>query len=154
MLPAILLTGAALLVSSIVSNRGEIAIKKSRLFISHSWQYSTKEYKNFISKLKYEEDFYNHSIPEDKAFSQWEPDKLRAIFRRQMSGCQKIFVLAHRNVKKESYVGIELEITAELGKEIIAVKPYGQYGVPSFIRKHSNQVISNNITSITRVLQP
>jgi hypothetical protein len=47
----------------------------------------------------------------------------------------------------------EIKIAKSLKKEIIAIKPYGQKGIPDFIRRNSIKVISNNINSIKNVLK-
>ncbi len=47
----------------------------------------------------------------------------------------------------------EIKIAKELNKEIIAVKPYGQYSIPQFIRRNSSKVISNNINLIKEALK-
>ncbi|KAB7725847.1 hypothetical protein F5984_25500 [Rudanella paleaurantiibacter] len=154
MIPALLIVGAAaLLVNAISKDDEDVQIQRKRLFISHSWKLSSSDYRKFVSKLKYETNFYNHSIPQNKAFNTWDKEELREIFRQQMAGCQKIFVLAHSSLRKNSYVGVELEIASSMGKQIIAVKPYGQQAIPTFIKKYATEVISNNITSIIRVVQ-
>ena len=122
-----------------------------RIFLSHSWKKARDEYDKIISKLQRENiDFYNHSIPEERAFDSNSRKILKDIFRKQMIYCSKVYVLARNGTKKESFVGMEIEIAKELGKEIIAVKPNGQYGMPKFIRDNADLVISNNIQSITK----
>lgn len=134
------------------SNKSEIP--KRRIFVSHSWRKSGKEYQLFVNKLKRENiGFYDHSIPEEKAFSEERKQELKKIFRKQMTYCSKVFVLAKNGISQNSYVGMELEIANELGKEIVAVKPHGQIGMPAFIKRKAHREISNNSTSIKNILR-
>ena len=67
--------------------------------------------------------------------------------------CSKIYVLATRGLRKNTYVMTEIKIAKELGKEIITVKPYGQKGIPNFIRINSTEFIGNDIRSIRESLK-
>ncbi|WP_109437281.1 TIR domain-containing protein [Aquimarina sp. AU119] len=125
-----------------------------RIFISHSWKKGSDDYISLINKLNNADiPFYNHSIPIDRAFDENKKKELEKIFRRQMVYCSKVFVLATRGVKKNTFVMMEIKIAKSLKKEIIAVKPHGQKGIPDFIRKNSNMIISNNINSIKKALK-
>lgn len=129
-------------------------LPQRRIFISHSWNKASDDYKLFVGKLKKENiDFYNHSIPIEKAFNENRIKELENIFRKQMVYCSKIFVLASRGLKNNTFVMTEIRIAKELRKEIIAVKPIGQKGIPYFIRKNSDKIISNKINSIKEVLR-
>lgn len=125
-----------------------------RIFISHSWKKGSDDYYQLINKLSEASiPFYNHSIPFDKAFDENKKKELEKIFRDQMIYCSKIFVLANRGIKSDTFVMTEIKIAKSLKKEIIAIKPYGQRGIPDFIRKNASKIISNNINSITEVLK-
>lgn len=155
MLPVIAIIGGVLIVKGIINSLNEEeTIPQRRIFISHSWRKSSEEYQKFVKKLYSEEiDFFNHSIPKEKAFDTTRKKELEGIFRKKMVYCSKVYVLAKRGIKKDSYVGVEIKIAKELGKEIIAVKPHGQVGMPQFIKRNANRIISNNIQSITRTLK-
>ena len=125
-----------------------------RIFISHSWKKGSDDYNSLINKLSDSNiSFYNHSIPLDRAFDENNKKELEKIFRKQMVYCSKIFVLATRGIKKNTFVMTEIKIAKSLKKEIIAVKPHSQKGIPDFIRRNSNKVINNNINSIREVLR-
>jgi len=125
-----------------------------RIFISHSWKKGSKDYNSLINKLSVSNiPFYNHSIPLDRAFNENNKKELEKIFRKQMVHCSKIFVLATRGVKSNTFVMTEIKIAKSLKKEIIAVKPHGQKGIPDFIRRNSSKIISNNINSIKEALK-
>ncbi|TYB76293.1 TIR domain-containing protein [Bizionia myxarmorum] len=129
-------------------------IPQRRIFISHSWKKGSDDYNQLINKLLDTNiPFYNHSIPVDRAFDENRKMELEKIFRKKMINCSKIFVLATRGIKNDTFVMTEIKIAKSLKKEIIAVKPYGQNGIPTFIRKNSNKIISNNINSIKEALR-
>jgi hypothetical protein len=125
-----------------------------RIFISHSWKKGSDDYNSLINKLSNAKiSYYNHSIPLNKAFNESNIKELEKIFRKQIVYCSKVFVLATRGIKDNTFVMTEIKIAKSLKKEIIAVKPYGQKGIPDFIRRNSSKVISNNINSIKEVLK-
>jgi hypothetical protein len=125
-----------------------------RIFISHSWKKGSDDYSSLIDKLSNAKiPYYNHSIPLNKAFDESNIKELEKIFRKQIVYCSKVFVLATRGIKDNTFVMTEIKIAKSLKKEIIAVKPYGQKGIPDFIRRNSNKVISNNINSIREALK-
>lgn len=127
---------------------------KRRIFISHSWNKASKDYNSFLRRLKQEKlEVYDHSIPINKAFDSSSKKELHDIFRKQMFYCSKIFVLAHNEIKKDSFVGSEIAIAQQLGKKIIAVKPIGQKGLPYFIKNKADVVISNRIDLLKKVLK-
>lgn len=111
-------------------------ILQRRVFISHSWKKGSDDYNLLINKLAEANiNFYNHSIPLDKAFDENKKKELEKIFRKQMIYCSKIFVLATRGIKSDTFVMTEIKIAKSLKKEIIAIKPHGQKGIPDFIKK-------------------
>ena len=125
-----------------------------RIFISHSWKKGSEDYNSLINKLTDADiSFYNHSIPLDRAFDENKKEELEKIFRKQMIYCSKVFVLATRGIKSDTFVMTEIKIAKSLKKEIIAVKPHGQKGIPDFIRRNASKIISNNINSIKEVLK-
>ncbi len=124
-----------------------------RVFISHSWNKGSKGYKSLKKKFNdYDLKIYDHSIPSFKAFDESNKKVLEKKFRNQMAYCSKIFVLANRGIKDTSFVMTEIKIAKEMNKEIIAIKPHGQNGIPNFIRRNSTKIISNNINEIKKVL--
>ncbi|NHF59987.1 hypothetical protein FK220_011585 [Flavobacteriaceae bacterium TP-CH-4] len=129
-------------------------VPQRRVFISHSWKKGSLDYEKLIKKIKKEKILiYNHSIPTDKAFDERKKKELEKIFRKQMIYCSKVFVLANKGLRSDSYVQTEIRIAKELGKEIIAVKPVGQKGIPYFIRNKADKIIANKINSIKKVLK-
>lgn len=124
-----------------------------RIFISHSWRLSTRDYQNLATKLKSVHLVYDHSIPRRKKRPIHSEEELRDIFRNQLLWCSKVFVLADKNLPSNGHVVMELDVAAELGKEIIAIQPNSQWAVPDFIRQRAHRVIANNTTALLNCLR-
>jgi hypothetical protein len=115
-----------------------------RIFISHSWRLSSYSYQEISNKLTLEgAAIYNHSIPKYKARLIQPTESIRTLFRKQLLWCSKVFVLAHPELSPAGYVAMELEVAAELGKEIIAIQSNRHASIPQFIRRYANCVISD-----------
>jgi hypothetical protein len=127
-------------------------LRARRIFISHSWQLSSRDYYAFVKNLRAIRFIYNHSIPRKKARHVRDDEDLHNVFRKQMLWCSKIFVLADRDLPFDSYVLAEMDIASELGKEIIAIQPNIYHPIPHFIRRRAHHIIANDVREIKRVL--
>lgn len=128
-------------------------LRARRIFISHSWHLSSHDYKLLLKNLRNIRKIYNHSIPRKNARHFRDAEDLHDIFRRQILWCSKVFVLADKELPLDSYVLTEMEIAAELGKEIIAIQPNPLHSVPPFIRRRAHHIISNDAREIKRILE-
>lgn len=146
-------TGSVALVAKLLSSNDSVSTKH-RIFISHSWDRGDEEYKKLIAKLDNSGvEYYNHSIPEEKALDINGRKQLREAFTRKMRGCNKVFIMANSGIPSNGFVAMEVQIAKELKKEIVAVKPIGQKSMPTFIRNAANLVVSNKVDSILKTLQ-
>ena len=66
--------------------------------------------------------------------------------------CSKIFVLAHPNIKSNSFIGMEVKIAKNLKKEIITIKPRNVKKVSPFLKNNSNKIISTNVEALKKTL--
>lgn len=124
-----------------------------RIFISHSWRLSSRDYQDLANKLKSVHLVYDHSIPKRKKRPIHNEEELRDVFRNQLLWCSKVFVLADKSLPSNGHVVMELDVAAELGKEIIAIQPNSQWAVPDFIRQRAHRIIANNTTSLLNCLR-
>jgi len=106
-----------------------------------------------VAKLKSINLVYDHSIPKRKKRAVHSTEELLYTFRNQLLWCSKVFVLADKNLPADGHVAMELELAAELGKEIIAIQPNDQWAVPDFIRQRAHRIIANDITSLLKCLR-
>lgn len=120
---------------------------RPRVFISHSWKYD-KDYWNLINKFdKQEFRFYNHSIDVDKSLDANTSSQIIEGIKKKMQGCSKVLVLAG-NYADRYWIKKEVEIANKMGKEVIAIRPWGNKNVPSYLKKHANKIIGFNSSSI------
>lgn len=127
---------------------------RRRVFISHSWKYSSKDYDRLKAKLENNGiAVYDHSIPSRLRKESVDDHQLRKRFRNQLWHCSQVFVLSHKNLPKQSYVYEELKIARNLRKRITVIKRIPNEPVPKALKKIADQIIPNNITAIKRCLQ-
>ena len=120
---------------------------RPRVFISHSWSYDN-DYWNLIGKFqKNEFEFYNHSIDLDKPLDASTKSEIELGIRNKIKGCSKVVVLAGSYAERY-WIKREVEIANEMGKEIIAVRPWGQSYVPPFLNKKADKIVGFNSKSI------
>ena len=124
-----------------------------RIFISHSWSLSSQDYKKLAVELRSAHLVYDHSIPKRKKRAVHSEEELRYIFRNQLLWCSKVFVLADKDLPADGHVAMELDVAVELGKEIIAIQPNGQWAVPDFVRQRAHRIIANNTTALLNCLR-
>lgn len=124
-----------------------------RIFISHSWSLSSRDYRELAIKLRGAHLVYDHSIPKRKKRAVRSNEELRCVFRNQLLWCSKVFVLADKDLPANGHVVMELDVAAELGKEIIAIQPNDKWEVPEFIRRRAHRVITNDTTSLLNCLR-
>lgn len=153
MLPFIGIIVGGLAAKVIYDSLSEESIPTRRIFISHSWKKSSRDYYFLKDKFKaLNIKFYDHSIPLEKAFTEKRRRNLEKIFRKQMIYCSKIFVLAHDSISENSYVGTEIKIAKNLKKEIVTIKPRNVKKVPPFLKKNSDKIISTNVEALKKIL--
>lgn len=152
MIPILGMALAGLAAKVIYRNLNQESIPARRIFISHSWQKSSRDYDLLINRLNsLNVKFYNHSIPQEKAFDENSRSQLEKIFRQKMVYCSKIFVLAHPKITEDSFIGTEIKIARNLKKEIITIKPRNVKRVPAFLKKNSDMIISTNKEALKRI---
>jgi hypothetical protein len=156
-LQALLLIGGVILIGYLLSKlfdflfgtEEEVKRKGSvpRVFISHSWN-ADKDYRTLIKRFKhYGFEYYNHSIPEEKALDEETSRKIEAGIRNKMKGCSKILVLAG-DYANNYWIRKEIKIANEMGKEVIAIRPWGERSIPAYLKNDADRIIGFNTKSI------
>ncbi|OFY92199.1 MAG: hypothetical protein A3K10_03060 [Bacteroidetes bacterium RIFCSPLOWO2_12_FULL_31_6] len=118
-----------------------------RVFISHSWDYDN-DYRTLIKRFDhYGFEYYNHSIPEEKALDEETTRKIENGIRNKMKGCSKVLVLAG-DYANNYWIKKEVKIAKEMAKEIIAIRPWGEHTIPSYLKNDADRIIGFNSKSI------
>lgn len=122
-----------------------------RLFISHSWNYD-RDYWDLLNKFEQNNfRFYNHSI-DNLSPNNINAKQIEENITRKMRGCSKVIVLA--GPYSENYwIKKEIDIANQLGKEVIAVRPWKQPYIPRYIEKHATKVIGYKSPTIIEHLK-
>jgi beta-lactamase class D len=125
-----------------------------RVFISHSWD-QDKDYRTLIRNFNnYGFEYYNHSIPEEKALD-LDEETTRNIengIRNKIKGCSKVLVLAG-NYANNFWIKKEVKIAAELGKEIIAIKPWNATSIPPYLKNQAHKIVGFNAKTIIEIIK-
>jgi hypothetical protein len=64
-----------------------------------------------------------------------------------MRGCSKVLVLAGKYANN-FWIKKEVQIANEMGKEIIAIRPWGATSIPSYLKNDADKIIGFNAKSI------
>lgn len=126
--------------------------KTKRVFISHSWK-QDKDYWTLIKRFEYYNfNFYNHSIPEEKAVNTETAAKIEKSIRNKIQGCSKVLVLACPYANNY-WIKKEIEIAKELKKEVIAIRPWNQKGIPKYLENNADKIIGFNANAIIETIK-
>lgn len=152
-LQALLYLGGAILLGYLLAKLFEYLFPEKekgiipRVFISHSWDYDN-DYRTLIKRFDYYGfKYYNHSIPEEKAVDEETTRKIENGIRNKIKGCSKVLVLAG-SYANNYWIKKEVKIANEMGKEIIAIRPWGELSIPSYLKKDADRIIGFNSKSI------
>lgn len=132
-------------------------MKDAYIFISHSWKYNS-EYENLINLLNNRGyfEYRNYSVPKkdplDIYGSKYEKELKEAI-KDQMYFSQVVLVIAGKYVTYSDTIRMELAVAREMGKPIVAVRPYGAGQISSIAEKYANEIVSWNADSIVEAIR-
>ena len=114
-----------------------------RIFISHSWAYSS-DYDKIESFLRQEGIvFYNHSVPKNDPIHTNGTDKqLSDAIEAKVKGCSCIIILA----------GV-YEMAKKYNKPIIAVQPWGAERTSSIVKNAADVIVGWNAKSVANAVR-
>lgn len=124
-----------------------------RLFISHSWDYSSEyvELVNFLGRIK-DFDFYNYSVPKHNPLSADTDKKLLDELCDQLRGCHILIVLATMRPTYSEWIQKEILIANVYDKAVLAIIPRGQKRIASVITTYSDKIVKWNVKSIRKAI--
>lgn len=125
-----------------------------RIFISHSWAYSSPydKIESFLTQegVKY----YNHSVPKDDPIHTNGTDKqLRAAIEAKIKGCSCVIILAGVYATYSKWINIEIELAKQYNKPIIAVEPWGSERTSVVVKNAANAIVGWNAKSVARAVR-
>lgn len=125
-----------------------------RIFISHSWAYSS-QYDKVESFLSQEGvNYYNHSVPKNDPIHTNGTDKqLREAIEAKIKGCSCVIILAGVYATYSKWINIEIELAQKYHKPIIAVEPWGASKTSAVVSNAATARVGWNAKSIANAVR-
>lgn len=120
-----------------------------RIFISHSWSYSS-QYDKVETFLQQEGvDFYNHSVPKNDPIHTNGTDKqLEDAIDAKIRGCSCVIILAGVYASYSKWINKEIQIAQKYGKPIIAVEYWGAERTSAVVKNAADVIVKWNAKSV------
>lgn len=128
------------------------------IFLSHSWSYSDA-YDKLINLLKNKSNFYfkDYSIPKnDPIHNAGTSLELYDAIKRKISPCHVILVMAGVYASYSKWIQKEVKIAKEeftQPKPVIAIKPWAQTNISTFISAYADEIVGWNSSSIVDAIR-
>ena len=125
-----------------------------RIFISHSWAYSS-QYDRIESFLRQENVlYYNHSVPKDDPIHTNGSDKqLRDAIEAKIKGCSCVIILAGVYATYSKWINIEIELAQKYNKPIIAVELWGSERTSTVVKNAATAIVGWNARSVANAVR-
>lgn len=129
-------------------------MKTYNLFISHSWTYPDA-YQGVIDLIDDQGLRYrNHSVPKDDPLhTRGTNRELEQAIRNQISGTHCVLIMAGVYSTYSKWINKEIEIAKEMGKPIIAIKPWAQTNLSTVVTENSDCIVGWNSKSIVDAIR-
>ena len=120
-----------------------------RVFISHSWSYSS-QYDKIEDFLKQEGvSYYNHSVPKDDPVHTNGSDyQLEAAIEAKIKGCSCVIILAGVYASYSKWIQKEIKIAQKYDKPIIAVEYWGAERTSSVVKDAADVIVKWNAKAV------
>lgn len=136
------------------------ALKTYDLFISHAWKYG-EEYDRLVNLLDDAPNFKyrNYSAPEDKPLHNLDGSdvqksvEIKKAIDRKISPVNAVLVISGMYANNREWMEYEIETARSMNKPIIAIKPWGNTVIPSYISNCADIVVGWNTSSIVDAIR-
>lgn len=125
-----------------------------RIFISHSWAYSTQydKVEEFLQKENVK--YYNHSVPkEDPIHTNGTDEQLSEKIDAKIRGCSCVIILAGVYATYSRWINIEIELAQKYGKPIIAVQYWGAERTSTVVKNAEDIIVGWNSKSVANAVR-
>lgn len=131
-----------------------------RIFVSHAWKYGD-DYRRLINLLDNALYFsyYNYSAPQEKPlFPVGTPltnNMISTAITNKIKPSQITIVISGMYVQYKDWIQYEIDESKRMGKPILAIKPWGNERIPSYITQNADMIVNwqtNSIVSAIRML--
>ncbi|AKG53113.1 hypothetical protein DGWBC_0429 [Dehalogenimonas sp. WBC-2] len=127
--------------------------KTCNLFVPHSWDHEG-EYQRLLALLKDTEDFEfkDYSIPREDAIDADTAKQLEEGLKDQIYHATVVLIPAGMYVTYSGSIQKEIELSKQLGKPIVAVKPWGSEVIPTILQENADIIVGWNKDSIVEAI--
>lgn len=125
------------------------------LFISHSWAYGDAYDKltNMLRSKPYF-NYRDYSVPKNNPIHNTPYDNLlKDAIRRQMQPASCVLIMAGVYSTYSKWINIEIELAKSMGKEIIAVIPFGSERTSIVVKNAADKIVKWNTDLIVRAIR-
>ena len=127
-----------------------------RIFISHSWDYST-HYDTLLDWIKSDftinNNLSNYSVPLDKPIDAQKKIDLKQKLTNKISLSNNIIIISGMYAAYSEWIDYEIDEAVRLGKYIIGVKPWGQERIPTKIQNNASIMVGWNSSSVINAIK-
>lgn len=124
-----------------------------RIFISHSWAYSSQYDK--VEEFLHQEgiNYYNHSVPKDDPVHSKSDKELRVALDAKIRGCSCVIILAGVYASYSKWINIEIELAKLYNKPIIAVEYWAAERTSKVVKDSANTIVKWNAKSVAQAVR-
>lgn len=129
-------------------------LKTYRLFISHAWRYSDS-YRRLVDLLDSAPRFKwsNYSVPKHDSLDTATDKELTDALRRQIRPTQCVVIISGMYFNHSKWIQKEIDIAQEMGKPIVAIRPWGAERTPKVVQDAAKDVVGWNTSSIVNAIR-
>lgn len=136
------------------------SLKTYHLFISHAWKYGD-EYTRLVNLLDGANNFKykNYSAPSDNPLKNLDgsdvtnKSEITSAIKRKITPSNAVVVISGMYANNREWMEKEIKLSKELNKPIIAVKPWGNINMPTYISKVADITVNWNTDSIVKAIR-
>ena len=129
-----------------------------RIFISHAWEYGS-DYDHLKRLLDKAPLFHyrNYSAPEDKPLELSNSNAPRHEVARKISNkialAQVVIVISGMYTNHSDWMKYEIDEACRMGKPIIAVRPFGNSVMPTYVYTRATECVNWSTDSIVSAIR-
>lgn len=136
------------------------SLKTYDIFISHAWKYG-EQYTDLMDLLEKAPNFNfrNYSAPSDNPLKNLNntdvknKSEITSAIKRKIKPVNAVVVISGMYANNREWMEKEIEIAQEYNKPIIALKPWGNTNIPTYIQNVSDVIVAWNTSSIVGAIR-
>lgn len=129
-------------------------MRTCNLFISHSWNYSDT-YDRLVDLLDSRTYFTyrDYSIPQDNPVHAGTDQELMVAIKEKIRHCHVVLIVAGVYSTYSKWIDIEMEVSSNWGKPIIAIEPWGSERTSQPVKEKADEIFGWNTSNIVDAIR-